>query len=43
MNSISRSFIGKALKTAEQIYSIGDPTIFKKKTRYSINLKEKRE
>ncbi len=44
MNSTSKSSIEKALRTAEQICSIGDLTILKeKKTRYSINLKEKRE
>jgi len=37
MNSIFRSSIEKALKTAEQIYSIGDPTILKKEKNKIFN------
>ncbi len=43
MNSISKLSIERALKTDEQIRLTGDPIILKKrKTRYSTNLKEKK-
>jgi len=44
MNSTSKSSIGKALRTAVQIYSTENPTISKeKRIRYLTNVKKKRE
>ncbi len=37
MNSISRSFIGKTLKTAEQMYLAGDPIISKEEKNKTFN------